>query len=140
MLPASFIWQESLPYTSNGKIDRAALSLVPLPVDTTDTQPSAKGSPTEHAIAILAAELLEVESVGIDEDFFLVLGGHSLLGTQLIARLSDRFGVELSLHVLFDNPTAAGLAGEVERALVADISSLSDAEAERQLSELFEDD
>jgi amino acid adenylation domain-containing protein len=140
MLPASFIWQESLPYTANGKIDRAALHLIPLAVDTTDTQPSANGSTTEHAIAILVAELLEVESVGIDEDFFLVLGGHSLLGTQLIARLSDLFGVELSLRVLFDNPTAAGLAGEVERALAADISSLSDAEAERQLSELVDDD
>jgi amino acid adenylation domain-containing protein len=138
MLPASFIWKESLPYTANGKIDRAALSLVPLPVDTTDTQPL--GNATEHAIAILVAELLEVASVGIDEDFFLVLGGHSLLGTQLIARLSDLFGIELSLRVLFDNPTAAGLAGEVERALAADISLLSDAEAERQLSELVEDD
>ena len=139
MLPASFIWQESLPFTTNGKIDRAALSSVPLPVGTTN-QPSPKRNVTERVIAVLVAELLEVESVGIDDDFFLILGGHSLLGAQLIARLSDLFGVELSLHVLFDNPTAAGLAGEVERALVADISSLSDEEAERQLSELVDDD
>jgi acyl carrier protein len=140
MLPASFIWQESLPFTANGKIDRAALSSVPLPVGSTDNQPSLPHNVTERAIAVLVAELLEVESVGIDEDFFLNLGGHSLLGAQLIARLSDLFGVELSLRVLFDNPTAAGLAGEVERALVADISSLSDEEAERQLSELVDDD
>ena len=77
-----------------------------------------------------------MEAVGIDEDFFLLLGGHSLLGAQLLARLADVFGVELSLRVMFDNPTVAGLAVEVERALVADISSLSDAEAEQLLSEL----
>ena len=140
MLPASFIWLESLPLTANGKIDRAALSSVALPVGTTDHQPPLKRSVTECAIAVLVAELLEVESVGIDEDFFLVLGGHSLLGAQLIARLSDLFGVELSLRVLFDSPTVAGVAGEVERALVADISSLSDEEAEQQLSELVDDD
>jgi acyl carrier protein len=140
MLPASFIWQESLPVTANGKVDRAALSSVPPPVGLTNKQPSLKHSVTERAIAGLVAELLEVEAVGIHEDFFLILGGHSLLGAQLIAHLSDLFGVELSLRVLFDNPTAAGLAGEVERALVADISSLSDEEAERQLSELVDDD
>jgi acyl carrier protein len=140
MLPASFIWQESLPFTANGKIDRAALSSVPLPVGSTDNQPSLPYNVTERAVAVLVAELLEVESVGIHEDFFLNLGGHSLLGAQLIARLSDLFGVELSLRGLFDNPTAAGLAGEVERALVADISSLSDEEAEQQLSELVDDD
>jgi amino acid adenylation domain-containing protein len=140
MLPASFIWQECLPFTANGKIDRAALSSVPLPVGSTDNQPSLPHNVTERAVAVLVAELLEAESVGIDEDFFLNLGGHSLLGAQLIARLSDLFGVELSLRVLFDNPTVAGLAGEVERALVADISSLSDEEAEQQLSELVDDD
>ncbi len=90
-------------------------------------------------VAALVAELLGLEAVGIDEDFFL-LGGHSLLGAQLHARLSDFFGVELSLQALFDNPTVAGLADEVERALVADISSLTDAEAERLLSELVVDD
>ena len=140
MLPALFIWQESLPLTANGKIDRAALSLVPLPVGTTDLQPSLPRNVTERAVAGLVAELLEVESVGIDEDFFLVLGGHSLLGAQLLARLSDLFGVELSLRVLFDSPTVAGVTDEVEQALMAAISSLSDAEAERQLSELAEDD
>jgi acyl carrier protein len=140
ILPASFIWQEKLPLTVNGKIDRAALSSIPLPVGATDHQPSLPRTMTERAVAALVAELLEVEAVGIDEDFFLILGGHSLLGAQLLAHLSDLFGVELSLRVLFDNPTVAGLSGEVERALEADISSLSDAEAERQLSELVDDD
>jgi amino acid adenylation domain-containing protein len=65
MLPASFIWQESLPVTANGKVDRAALSSVPPPVGLTNKQPSLKHSVTERAIAGLVAELLEVEAVGI---------------------------------------------------------------------------
>jgi amino acid adenylation domain-containing protein len=140
MLPTSFIWHEGLPLTANGKIDRAALSSVPPPIGTTDHHPSSPRNVTERAVAVLVAELLEVDAVGSDEDFFLLLGGHSFLGAQLVARLSDVFGVELSLRVMFDNPTVAGLAGEVERALVADISSLSDAEAVQLLSELVDDD
>lgn len=139
MMPTSFIWREGLPLTSNGKIDRAALSSI-APPNRVPHQPSPPRNATERAIAVLAAELLDVESVGIDEDFFLLLGVHSLLGAQLVARLSDVFGVELSLRVIFENPTVAGLADEVERALVAEISSLSDAEAERLLSELIDDD
>ena len=138
MMPTSFIWREGLPLTSNGKIDRAALASIAPPVP--HHAAVAPANATERAVAVLAAELLEVESVGIDEDFFLLLGGHSLLGAQLVARLSDVFGVELSLRVIFENPTVARLAGEVERALVADISSLSDAEAERLLSELIDND
>lgn len=140
MVPASFIWQEKLPLTVNGKIDRAALSSLAPPPDADDHRPSLPRNVTERAVAALVAELLEVEAVGIDEDFFLILGGHSLLGAQLLAHLSDLFGVELSLRVLFDNPTVAGVASEVERALEADIASLSDAEAERQLGELVDDD
>ena len=140
MMPTSFIWREGLPLTSNGKIDRAALSSMAPPICTPRHRLSPPRNVTERAIAVLAAELLDVELVGIDEDFFLLLGVHSLLGAQLVARLSDVFGVELSLRVIFENPTVAGLAGEVERALVADISLLSDAEAERLLSELLDDD
>jgi amino acid adenylation domain-containing protein len=136
MLPTSFIWHESLPLTANGKIDRAALSSLPPPVGAIDHPLSPPRNATERAVANMVAELLEQDAVGIDEDFFLLLGGHSLLGAQLLARLADLFGVELSMRVMFDNPTVAGLAVEVERALVADISSLSDTEAEQQLSEL----
>ena len=136
MLPTSFIWHESLPLTANGKIDRLALSSLPPPVGANDHPLSPPNNATERAVADMVAELLEVEAVGIDEDFFLLLGGHSLLAAQLLARLSDAFGVELSMRVMFDNPTVEGIAVEVERALVVDISSLSDEEAEQQLSEL----
>ncbi len=52
----------------------------------------------------MLCELLDVEAVGLDENFFL-LGGHSMLGAQLIVRLEDLFGVEISLRYLFDHPT-----------------------------------
>ncbi len=138
MLPASFVWREQLPLTANGKIDKAALSATPID-GTADHEPSPPGNEAERAVAALVAELLGLEAVGTDEDFFL-LGGHSLLAAQLHAHLSDFFGVELSLQALFDNPTVAGLADEVERAIVADISSLTDAEAEQLLRELVVDD
>jgi acyl carrier protein len=138
MLPTSFVWREELPLTANGKFDRAALSRTSPFGDTADHQPLSPRNDTERVVAALVSELLEVGAVGIDEDFFL-LGGHSLLGAQLLARLSELFGVELSLRALFDNPTVAGLADEVERALAADISLLSDAEAEQLLSELVGD-
>jgi acyl carrier protein len=62
--------------------------------------------------------LLGLEKVGVNDNFFF-LGGHSLLGTQLIARVRSIFGVELPLRKVFDSPTAAELASEIERLLVA---------------------
>jgi acyl carrier protein len=59
-------------------------------------------------------ELLDLEEIGLDDNFFM-LGGHSLLGAQLIARLRDAFGVEISLRTLFEGPTVATLSAEVER-------------------------
>jgi len=138
MVPTSFVWREELPVTANGKFDRAALSRISPFGETAHHQPLSPRNDTERLVAALISELLEIEAVGIDEDFFL-LGGHSLLGAQLLARLSELFGVELSLRALFDNATVAGLAEEVERAVVADISLLSDAEAEQLLSELVGD-
>ncbi len=64
------------------------------------------------------AELLEIsaDELGMEQNFFL-LGGHSMLGAQLIARLDRLYGAEISLRYLFDHPTAAAIAAEVERQL-----------------------
>jgi hypothetical protein len=72
--------------------------------------------------------------VGADENFFM-LGGHSMLGAQLIARIGERFDVDMSLRALFDNPTVAEMATEVERLLVADLQEMSDDDAARLLAE-----
>src|SRR5262249_13671113 len=68
------------------------------------------------------------------EDNFFLLGGHSLLGTQLIARVRDAFGVELSLRTLFDAPTISKLSAQVEALLLARLEAMSEAEAERLLA------
>src|SRR5439155_463727 len=69
----------------------------------------------ETELAAILSALLAVEGVSVENNFFL-LGGHSLLDTKLIVRVRDVFGVELSLHTLFDAPTIADLAAHIERA------------------------
>ncbi len=64
----------------------------------------------------IVSELLGLEQVGVNDNFFF-LGGHSLLGTQLIARARDSFGIELPLRTVFDSPTASQLSAEIERLL-----------------------
>ena len=110
MIPSRYVWTEALPVTAHGKVDRAAL-----PGLTGATAPDAD-SGLEGRILALMAELLEVgpSEIARDQNFFL-LGGHSMLGAQLIVRLERNFGVELSLRYLFDHPTAAEIAAEVER-------------------------
>jgi amino acid adenylation domain-containing protein len=112
MVPSRYVWLDALPITAHGKIDRDALPALVEADPAAD--PAAAPASTEAAVAAIVAELLEVESVGWDENFFL-LGGHSMLGAQLIVRLEDLFDVEISLRYLFDNPTATAIAAEVER-------------------------
>jgi non-ribosomal peptide synthetase component F/acyl carrier protein len=69
----------------------------------------------EPALAAIWAEVLDVEQVAPDDDFF-ELGGTSLLAMQIVARASDAFGVELALDALFEAPTIAGLAQAIETA------------------------
>jgi acyl carrier protein len=78
------------------------------------------------------AELLDMQIVGGSDNFFL-LGGHSLLGTQLIASIRESFGVELSLLSLFNAPTVAELSREIENLLVAKVESMSEEDAQRML-------
>jgi len=121
MIPVVFVRLNALPLTSNGKVDRAAL-----PAPNGDTLPEeeyvAPRSPVEQRLAELIAPLLHVERVGANDNFFL-LGGHSLLGTQLLTRISESFGVELSLLTIFDHPTLAGMSAEIEKLILAKIEA-----------------
>ena len=104
MIPASFVFLNRLPVTSNGKLDRSAL---PAP---DQSRPNLEGlciaprTPVEETLAGIWRELLQVDRVGIEDNFF-ELGGHSLLLTQLIWRVGGAFGVELSLPEILDIPT-----------------------------------
>lgn len=125
MRPSRYVWLESLPLTVHGKVDGDALrgllelapGIAPEPAGEEQTvapEPAGDEQTIEQAVASIVAELLELETVATDENFFL-LGGHSMLGAQLIVRLEERYGVEIPLRFLFDNPTPAQLAAEVQR-------------------------
>jgi amino acid adenylation domain-containing protein len=118
MVPSSFVWLDQLPLTEHGKIDRDAL---PAPVDAANDGPADRPPVTrvEAGTAFVAADLLEIEEIGMHENFFL-LGGHSMLGAQLIVRLEDMFGVEIALKYLFEHPTLSEIAAEVERQMAGD--------------------
>lgn len=121
MIPATFVSLDALPVTSNGKVDRAAL-----PAPNGNTLPEETYIPpsglVEQRLADLIAPLLHVERVGANDNFFL-LGGHSLLGTQLLTRISESFGVELSLLTIFDHPTLAAMSVEIERLILAKLDA-----------------
>jgi amino acid adenylation domain-containing protein len=122
MLPAVFVPIDELPLKASGKVDRSRLPTPESVEPLRDPEFEAPRNPIECRLADLVAGLLGVARVGVDDNFFL-LGGHSLLGTQLIARVRDAFGVDLPLRMVFDHPTVAGLAEEVERAIAARLES-----------------
>ncbi len=112
MIPSAFVVLKALPLTPNGKIDRQALPAPELAASLTDTFVDPR-TPLEETLAGIWSELLSLKKVGIHDNFF-DLGGHSLLITQLLARVREYFQVELPLRVLFEAPTVAGLAEKIE--------------------------
>jgi amino acid adenylation domain-containing protein len=118
MVPAAFVRLGELPLMPSGKVDLAGL---PAPDDTNTLQERtfvAPRTPIEERLAPILAELLALDRVGVSENLFL-LGGHSLFGAQVLARVREIFGVAPSLRTLFAGPTIASLAAEIERELSA---------------------
>ncbi len=116
MVPSSFVRLESLPLKTSGKVDRSAL---PAPDEDNiigDQIYVAPRTPIEERVVAILSELLGIAQVSVNDNFFF-LGGHSLLGTQLIARARDSFGVELPLRTVFDSPTAAEISAVIEQML-----------------------
>jgi amino acid adenylation domain-containing protein len=117
MVPDIFVKLESLPLSTNGKINRPELA-APNELNTLrDEAFAAPRNDLEKKVAEILGGLLGVEGVGVDANFF-DLGGHSLVGAQLIARIRSTFGVEMKLRALFEGPTVAKVAAEIQRLLV----------------------
>jgi acyl-coenzyme A synthetase/AMP-(fatty) acid ligase len=142
MVPSAFVWLGALPLTPNGKVDRRALP-DPRAPQTVDRVPPR--TPIEEVVAEVWREVLGVDELGVDDDFF-ALGGRWSTAIRLVARVSQALEVELSLRVLFDAPTVAGLSAAVEAAgggaladALAGLEDLSEEEVAALLAELGED-
>ena len=123
MVPSAFVLLESLPLTSNGKVDRRALPTHEL--DSTLLEKYvAPRTPIEEMLAQIWAQVLKLERVGIHDNFFEV-GGHSLLATQLLSRIRTSFKVELALRELFARATVAELAQSIGQLQQQDLELIS---------------
>jgi amino acid adenylation domain-containing protein len=116
MVPAQFVFLDSMPLTLNGKIDQKAL---PLPSHDNASNGQKSDGPrneTEKALAAIWEDLLKTDHVGINIDLFN-LGADSLIAIRAISRIRDVFGVDLPAQTLFEKPTIAELAIALAEAL-----------------------
>ncbi|MFI5776140.1 non-ribosomal peptide synthase/polyketide synthase [Nocardia sp. NPDC051570] len=115
MVPSVVMVLESMPLTASGKFDRRAL---PDPEFASAVRYRAPETIREHMLAELFAEILGLDRVGLDDDFF-ALGGHSLLATRLTSKIRAVLGVEVPVRVIFDAPTVAQLVTRLDEGAAA---------------------
>ena len=120
MVPAAFVRLDALPLTVHGKVDREVLPAPELSHGASDVFRAPTG-PVEEILAGIWEEVLSVDRIGADDDFF-ALGGHSLLVTQVMSRVREQLGIELPLRRLFEAPTVASLARGLAEDLRSDAS------------------
>jgi acyl carrier protein len=134
MMPVSYVSVPAIPLTPNGKVDHKAL---PDPQNQ-ETQNRheyvAPRDETETILCKLWGEILKLDRLGIDDDFFAI-GGHSLLAMQVIARMREALRMEIPLRNLFEAPTVRGLAQWIQKSKAnpasADVPAISRAARER---------
>ena len=124
MVPSAFVFLDEIPLTSNGKVDRSALPAPDLLRIDYRTESVPARNPQEQLISniwieVLGYELSDENSFISVNDNFFDLGGHSLLATQVISRVRDEFDVEIPLRAIFETPTIAGMALQVNQARIA---------------------
>lgn len=114
MVPASIVLMPDLPLTLHGKLDRKALALIKESPNPTPESYVAPRTTVEELLAAVWEDVLGVSPISIDSDFFAI-GGHSLLAMRVLSKMQAATGAELSLRTLFEHPTIAELAEEVEK-------------------------
>jgi amino acid adenylation domain-containing protein len=119
MVPSAFVLLDELPLTPNGKINRRALAALPHKPDEREAGAVAPRSATEELLAGIWSQVLGVERPGVQQNFF-ELGGHSLLATQVVSRIHDTLNLHLPVRKIFEAPTIAELAAQIEAARSAE--------------------
>jgi amino acid adenylation domain-containing protein len=143
MIPSAFVMLDTLPLSSSGKVDRQQLPALAGERPELGETYVAPRTPLEQEIARIWEQVLKVKEVGVYDNFF-ALGGHSLLGTQVISRVNESLQIEMPLRAIFEQPTVAGfaLAATQRQAstvedkaiqLLGELAQLSDEEAQRLL-------
>jgi len=140
MVPSAFVSLDALPLMPNGKVDRRALPDPQAGSGADARMYIAPRTPMEQTLATLWGELLGVEQVGADDNFF-DLGGHSLLATQLVSRLQETAHVELPVRALFEAPVLSQLAQQIDALQASRSNELeSIMQALQQVQSLSEND
>jgi amino acid adenylation domain-containing protein len=120
MIPSAVVVLDDLPLNSNGKLDQHSLPAPNLRRGSPVGPFVSFRSDTERVLSEMFAEVLGTDLVGVNDDFFADLQGHSLLATRLISRIREAFRIELPLRAIFEAPTVAGLARAIEETDGAD--------------------
>lgn len=145
MVPSSYVVLDKLPLTRNGKVDREALPSPDYSMSQSREPFVMPATPIEITLARIWSQILRVDNIGINDSFFN-LGGHSMLGTQVMSRVRQEFQVDVPLRDLFDRPTIAGLAAAIEKsqagrreAQEADILNMIEALSESEVAAMLEE-
>jgi amino acid adenylation domain-containing protein len=158
MIPATFMLLEEFPLSPNGKVDRKALPVPGQERWGAETEYVAPRNEIEQVLARIWSGVLGIARIGVHDNFFTQLGGHSLTATQLVSRIRETFDIELPIRTLFDGPTIARLAEvvaeyqqkpkeisapKISRAFSAtdgpevDVEKLSDEEVDAMLAKIL---
>jgi acyl-coenzyme A synthetase/AMP-(fatty) acid ligase/acyl carrier protein len=121
MIPSTFITLEALPLSTNGKIDRQALPSVELSRPEAETNFVPPRTSIEESLANIWSDLLRIEKVGVNDDFFEI-GGDSMLSVQMNTQIRETFKVKLPLRQIFETPNIADLAEHLEALTIAQTS------------------
>lgn len=125
MIPAQFVQLERMPVTVNGKIDYRALPEPSLSRPMMDVGYVAPQNEFEEIIAGVWQEVLEIGKIGV-HDQFLDLGGNSLKAIQMVSRLNSALDLQMMPNIIFEKPTVAALAVQVEATIVELLNELEE--------------